>query len=190
MDFIDWLSTANISKPTLEACSRMYKSIFEAELDQNGVPTDEFIEQTMRKSFLGGSGYADYQDHHYEEYLNYVKQRIHSFQFPMRVFRGLYIPDGKELMLTSNIGEHWTYDPTLFDRHNGQYGFSSSKCNVILTGLVTADQVKWGQTIINNATDYNPNEQCCSNTAEHEIELKRGEIPHELEVQRDSRGFN
>ena len=182
MGFVDWLKRYKVNKPAMEACFRLYSSLYESESEQTGVPTDETIDNIMSNTI-----FAHLQEPAFEDRVKYVKGVIHSKQFPLRVFRALRIPRGKELKLDDAVGEHWTYDYTLFDRHDGLYGFSSNRYNVILSGMVTPDQINWPQTIINNAADFNAETYCCYKNAEHEIELKRGTIPHDLEIWSDER---
>lgn len=123
-----------------------------------------------------------------QDFINYVQSVIRGLNFPLGVWRGLYIPQGKTLRLDKDVGTHWTYNYDMFTSNKSPEWFTSEKLNVILYGQVRQEQVNWNQTILDIASDYDPKRGYASTTrAEYEIELKKGEIPDNLEIWEDTR---
>lgn len=150
-------------------------------------PTDSEIESILSDSNYGGHGDPDYRDPDYAERLEYVKGVLHGLQFPLRVWRGLRVPSGKELRIGTDVGTHWTYNYAMFDNNTSGEWFSRDKLNVILSGVITDGMVNWKQTIIDLASDYDPHHGGTGKNAEYEMELKRGIAPDEIEIWADYR---
>lgn len=143
-------------------------------------PTDSEIASVVEKTW----GYHE----DCQGFINYAQSVIRSLTFPLDVWRGLYIPQGKTLRLDKDVGTHWTYNYDMFTSNKSPEWFTSEKLNVILYGKVRQEQVNWNQTILDIASDYDPKRGYASPTrAEYEIELKKGEIPDNLEIWEDTR---
>lgn len=147
------------------------------------VPSDDYIEQVLRHTQYGGSGYPEYEEPNFADRVEYTKNVIKSLKFPLRVWRALKVNPGNKLRLGADVGKHWTYNKDMFNGHKGEYEFSNGHYNVVLTGTVTPDQVNWAQTIQDNASDYDTNNRCAFPTAEYEIELKRDMVPSDIAVE-------
>lgn len=144
------------------------------------IPTDAEIAAVIEKRW----GFRE----ECPDFIKYAQSVIRGFKFPMNVWRGLYLPQGKQLRLDGTVGTHWTYNYDMFTSNKSAEWFASGKLNVILYGKIRPEQVNWNQTILDIATDYDPKRGYASPTgAEYEIELKKGEIPDDLEIWEDTR---
>lgn len=152
-----------------------------------GRPTDSEIDEIMKRTQWYGNGDSDWQEPDYADRVSYVKGVLHGLQFPLRVWRGLRVPSGKELRIGTDVGTHWTYNYAMFDTNTSGEWFSRDKLNVILSGVITDGTVNWKQTIIDLASDYDPHHGGPGKNAEYEMELKRGIVPDEIEIWADYR---
>lgn len=152
-----------------------------------GRPTDSEIDEIMKRTQWYGNGDSGWQEPDYADRVSYVKGALKGLKFPLRLWRGLRVPPGKELRMDTDVGTHWTYKYEMFDQNKSGEWFTADKLNVILSGIVTESQVNWRQTVQDLASDYDPKRGYAGRDAEYEIELRRGEIPGELEIWSDYR---
>jgi hypothetical protein len=146
----------------------------------NKIPTDSEITSVLERRW----GFRE----ECQDFIKYTQSVIRGFTFPLSVWRGVYVPPGKTLRLDSTVGTHWTYNYDMFTSNKSPEWFTAGKLNVILYGHVRQEQVNWNQTILDIASDYDPKRGYASPTgAEYEIELKKGEIPDDLEIWEDTR---
>ena len=147
------------------------------------IPSPDDIVKVIKNKYAPG----DYSyDSSCEARAKYTIDAIQSLRFPLTVYRGLKINPGKDLRTTGDIGKHWTYNPDMFNSNKSLEWFSeTSGMNVILSGAVMPSDVNWYMTVLDNSCDFSPNGSI--DHAEYEIELKRGHLPTDIKIYRDTR---
>ena len=147
------------------------------------IPSPDAIVKGIKNKYAPG----DYPyDSRCEARAKYTIDAIQSLQFPLTVYRGLKINPGNELRTTGDVGKHWTYNPDMFSSNKSLEWFSeTSGMNVILSGTVMPSDVNWYMTVMDNSSDFSLTGS--TDHAEYEIELKRGHLPTDIKIYRDTR---